>query len=365
MVNTNANNKARQQNAALGAQRGGEQRKKQATAASPPAAAQVRAVAQGVTHHRLFAVGRSPAGPCRAHACPGCALRDVARQGVAPGPGASRGYKEQSCGALNLRNTCFLNATLQALLAVYYNTASVRPTPADSFLLAKQAVQQMERLVHGVSPSREQCEALLCELPYNFGWHYDENARVVSVMEDASECFVKLLDALRFADPGSCSCLTFSAKHTCKCASCKRVSRRSADANPVWSLGLPPRGASTSVQQLVDAYLAPEIVDAYTCTICGIKAAEVLPEPILRLNVSPSPPPPRGVFGSSFSPASPAAPQIAPPRPRVPCPTAQVRGRSPRSPAAPARRDGRRSVNARETDSPARRAGARSPKSAL
>ena len=44
-------------------------------------------------------------------------------------------------------DSCFLNAVLQALVPVWCNTYGERDTPAAP--LAKLAVEQMERLVHG------------------------------------------------------------------------------------------------------------------------------------------------------------------------------------------------------------------------
>ena len=87
-----------------------------------------------------------------------CALLSRLQAG-APWPEAWRSYREASCGAVNLGRSCFLNAALQALVPVWYNTYGVRDTPAAP--LAKLAVEQMERLVHGVSPSRTQCSDLL------------------------------------------------------------------------------------------------------------------------------------------------------------------------------------------------------------
>ena len=55
--------------------------------------------------------------------------------------------------------SCFLNAALRALVPVWYDTYGERDTPAAP--LAKLVVEQMERLVHGDSPSRMQCCDLL------------------------------------------------------------------------------------------------------------------------------------------------------------------------------------------------------------
>ena len=63
-------------------------------------------------------------------------------QAAAPWPEAWRAYREQCCGALNLGCSCFLNAAVQALLPVWYNTYGERATPAQP--LAKLAAEQMD-----------------------------------------------------------------------------------------------------------------------------------------------------------------------------------------------------------------------------
>ena len=63
-------------------------------------------------------------------------------QAAAPWPEAWRAYREQCCGALNLGCSCFLNAAVQALLPVWYNTYGERATPTQP--LAKLAAEQMD-----------------------------------------------------------------------------------------------------------------------------------------------------------------------------------------------------------------------------
>ena len=81
-----------------------------------------------------------------------------------PWPEAWRAYREQSCGALNLGYSCFLNAAVQALLPVWYNTYGERATPEQP--QARLAAEQMERLAHGVLPAKTQCSDLLRALPW-------------------------------------------------------------------------------------------------------------------------------------------------------------------------------------------------------
>ena len=127
--------------------------------------------------------------------------------------------------------------------------------------LARLAVEQMERLAHGVPPSKTQCSDLLRALPPGCGWSFgdDDDDRVVYTMEDSTECFVHMLDALRSADARHCSCLAYTARETRTCGYCGHVVNavRGTDVTaPVWQLGLPVDGSQTSVQKLVNVYNA-------------------------------------------------------------------------------------------------------------
>ena len=92
-------------------------------------------------------------------------------------------------------------------------------------------------------------------------------------MEDSTECFVHMLDALRSADARNCSCLAYTARETRTCGCCGHVVNavRGTDVTaPVWQLGLPVDGSQSSFQKLV--YLDKETVNEYQCDYCLVRA---------------------------------------------------------------------------------------------
>jgi len=117
-----------------------------------------------------------------------------------PWPAEWRTYKEQSCGLVNLGVSCFLNAAVQALVPVWFNTYGDNAAPATR--LGQLLVHQLEHAVHGVAVSGKQCTELLRSLPAGFGWSVTSTEKVSYAMEDATECFNLLLNELKSAGCG-------------------------------------------------------------------------------------------------------------------------------------------------------------------
>lgn len=105
---------------------------------------------------------------------------------------------------MNLGVSCFLNAAVQALVPVWFNTYGDNAAPATR--LGQLLVHQLEHAVHGVAISGKQCTDLLRSLPPGFGWSVTSTGKFSYAMEDSTECFNLLLNELRSAGCGCIKC---------------------------------------------------------------------------------------------------------------------------------------------------------------
>jgi hypothetical protein len=131
-------------------------------------------------------------------------LARFAPQVPLPWPAEWRTYKEQSCGLVNLGVSCFLNAAVQVLVPVWFNTYGDNAAPTTR--LGQLLVHQLEHAVLGVAVSGEHCTDLLRSLPAGFGWSVTSTGKVSHAMKDATECFDMLLNELRSA---GCGCIKY------------------------------------------------------------------------------------------------------------------------------------------------------------
>ena len=124
--------------------------------------------------------------------------------------------------------------------------------------LAALVVRHLELLVHGVPPTKTQCEELLLKLPRNFGKTTDTRGRVKYSMEDAAECLQKLGSALRAENGFKCVCMLTADRVTChECDSYHDVFQ---DGEGMFTLCLEDGEEPTSVQKLLELHLGGEVV---------------------------------------------------------------------------------------------------------